>query len=97
MGAAGVEPGDFLVTIGDISVDDESFAERFRAAFEGQPGALLPIVVRRDGQELTLTGRMQIDTRLEPRIASDPSAGEKAARIRTGILRGAAYGSTIRR
>ncbi|HJR62809.1 MAG TPA: hypothetical protein VJ803_03845 [Gemmatimonadaceae bacterium] len=88
MGAAGVEPGDYLITIGDIPVDDEGFAERFRAAFEGQPGAPLPIVVRRDGQELVLTGRIQVETRLEPRLAPDPSAGEKAVRIRAGILRG---------
>ncbi|HJU64892.1 MAG TPA: hypothetical protein VJ596_04410, partial [Gemmatimonadaceae bacterium] len=72
------------------------FAERFRAAFESQPGAVLPIVVRRSGQELTLTGRVQVDTRLEPRIAPDPAAAEKAVRIRDGLLRGETTPAAIR-
>lgn len=86
--AAGVKPGDYLVSVGDIPVEDQQFGARMRAKFgasaEGSP---LPIKIRRGTDTLTLNGKLQFgpgDTVVEP----DPAAGPKAARIRGGIIKG---------
>ncbi len=90
--AAGVKQGDYLVSVGDIPVEDQQFGARLRAKFgastEGSP---LPIKVRRGMDTLTLNGKLQFgpgDTVVEP----DPAAGTKAARIRGGILKGSTGG-----
>ena len=86
--AAGVKPGDYLLSVGDIPVEDQQFGARMRAKFgasaEGTP---LPIKVRRGTETLTLAGRLQFgpgDLLVEP----DPNASAKAVRIRNGILKG---------
>jgi len=86
--AAGVKQGDYLVSVGEIPVEDQQFGARLRAKFgasaEGSP---LVIKVRRGTETVTLNGKLQFgpgDTVVEP----DPSAGTKAARIRGGILKG---------
>jgi predicted metalloprotease with PDZ domain len=87
-GTAGVRPGDYLLSINDISVTDQSFGQKFRAAFadarEGQP---LTLRVQRGADTLNLTGSL----RLAPggvTISADTNASPKAVRIRNGILRG---------
>jgi S1-C subfamily serine protease len=86
--AAGVKAGDYLISVGDIAVEDQQFGARMRAKFgastEGSP---LPIKIRRGTDTLTLNGKLQFgpgDTVVEP----DPAATPKAARIRGGILKG---------
>ena len=58
--AAGVKAGDYLVSVGDIAVEDQQFGARMRAKFgasaEGSP---LPIKIRRGTETLTLTGKLQ--------------------------------------
>src|SRR6185312_12304989 len=85
---AGVRPGDYLESVGDISVDDQQFGAKMRAKYGASAeGAPLPIKVRRGMEELTLTARLQFapgDVTLE----ADPAATPKAVRIRTGMLRG---------
>ena len=87
-GSAGARPGDYLLAVNDISVTDQSFGPKFRAAFadakEGQP---LSLRVRRGEQTLNLTGSVQF-ARGEVSVSADPAASPKAVRIRTGILRG---------
>jgi S1-C subfamily serine protease len=85
---AGVKPGDYLLTVGDVPVQDQQFGARLRAKYgasvEGSP---LPIKVRRGGETLTLPGKLRFgpgDIMVEP----DPGAGAKAIRIRNGILKG---------
>jgi predicted metalloprotease with PDZ domain len=85
---AGVKTGDYLVSVGDIVVDDNQFGAKLRARYgtlaEGSP---LPIKVKRGGEVLTLAGKLQFgagDTVVE----ADPSAPPKAVRIREGILKG---------
>ncbi|GAC1515568.1 MAG: PDZ domain-containing protein [Gemmatimonadaceae bacterium] len=85
----GVREGDYLVAIGDIPVEDATFGQRFRAKYgTATDGGLLPIRVRRGVQTMTLSSRLQFDVRTQARVAVDPSAGAKAARIRHGILTG---------
>jgi predicted metalloprotease with PDZ domain len=85
---AGVQAGDYLLAINDLSVQDQSFVQKFHAMFvdarEGQP---LMLKVQRGDKQMTLVGTL----RLAPggvSISEDPAAAPKAVRIRTGILRG---------
>jgi predicted metalloprotease with PDZ domain len=85
---AGIRPGDYLISVGDIAVDDQQFGARMRAKYGASvPGTPMPIKVRRGTDELTLAGKLQFgagDLVVEP----DPGASAKAVRIRQGILRG---------
>ncbi len=86
--AAGVQVGDELVRMGDIEVRDQSFGERFRARYAtAQEGTTIPVVVRREGTERTLTLPLRRVLEVESRLEFGP-ATPKAARIRAGILRG---------
>lgn len=87
--AAGVEVGDYLVSVGDIEVTDNSFGARFRRRFgSAAAGTPLPIVVRRDGETRRLDGQLRLDARENVRLVDDPDASPKARRIREGILTG---------
>jgi len=86
--AAGVRPGDHLVSVGEIPVADQDFGAKMRERYRGAAaGAPLPIKIRRGGQELSLDGKLQFGPG-EIVIEEDPSASPKAVRIRNGILRG---------
>lgn len=86
--AAGVKPGDYLLSVGDIPVEDQQFGARMRAKFgasaEGTP---MPIKIRRGTETTTLAGKLQFGPG-EVLIEPDPNASAKALRIRTGILKG---------
>jgi predicted metalloprotease with PDZ domain len=85
---AGVRPGDYLVSIGDIAVDDQQFGARIRAKYGASvEGAPLAIKIRRGGELLTLHGELQFAAG-EVMIEPDPSASAKAVMIREGILKG---------
>jgi predicted metalloprotease with PDZ domain len=87
-GEAGVREGDVLVSIGNISVEDQSFGQRFRQQFGSREGAPLEIKVKRGEQEVTLQGKVRLAARVETRIEAAPGASAKAVRIRNGILTG---------
>src|SRR6185437_7122534 len=86
--AAGVRAGDYLISVGDIPVEDQQFGAKLRAKYgasaEGPP---LPIKVRRGTETLTLSGKLQFGPG-ELTIEADPNASSKAVRIREGILKG---------
>jgi len=86
--AAGVKVGDYLISVGDIPVEDQQFGARMRAKYGASvEGTALPIKVRRAGETITLAGKLQFgpgDLTIEP----DPAASPKAVRIRNGILKG---------
>jgi predicted metalloprotease with PDZ domain len=87
--AAGVKPGDYLVSVGDIVVEDQQFGAKLRAKYGAMPeGTPLTIKVRRGTDTVSLAGKLQFgpgDTVVE----ASPSASPKAMRIREGILKGA--------
>jgi predicted metalloprotease with PDZ domain len=87
---AGVQVGDRLLALGDLSVTNPDFGPQFRARYGKQEGVPLPIKVRRGTDTLTLTSKVRLSTRVERRIEPDPQAGAKAVRIRSGIFRGSA-------
>lgn len=86
--AAGVKTGDYLVSVGDITVDDNQFGAKLRAKYSMSPeGSPLPIKVKRGTDIVTLNGKLQFgagDTVIEP----NPAASARAIRIREGILKG---------
>jgi len=86
--AAGIRAGDYLLTVGDLAVQEQQFGARLRAKYgasvEGTP---LPIKIRRVTETITLAGKLQFgpgEIVLEP----DPAAKAKAVRIRNSILKG---------
>ncbi len=86
-GLAGVQSDDILVRVAGIPVEDNSFGEVFRSRFQSQaPGTTYEIVVRRGGQELTLSAELQLAEVTTSQLMEDPSASAKAVRIRSGIL-----------
>jgi predicted metalloprotease with PDZ domain len=87
--AAGVQPGDQLISVGGINADDPLWTEKFRSRYARQPeGTALPVVVRRGGAEQTLTARLHFVTSVGSRLIEDPRANSKARRVREGLLRG---------
>jgi predicted metalloprotease with PDZ domain len=86
--AAGVKPGDYLVSVGDLVVEDQQFGAKLRAKFGASPqGMPLMIKVKRGGDIIPLDAKLQFgpgETVVEP----SSSAGPKAVRIREGILKG---------
>ncbi len=89
---AGVRAGDYLQAVGAVAVPRDPTAPdwtgEFRTRYAGRGGAALPIVVRRGGEAVTLSGRVVVVPEVQHRLAADPRATAKAARIRAGILRG---------
>ncbi len=85
---AGVKPADVLLALGGIAIDNPDFGAAFRSRFGRNEGDSLPIRVRRGGEVVELAGTVRLGERVETRLAPDPAAAEKAARIRGGILRG---------
>lgn len=86
---AGVLVGDHLLRVGEVDASSDDFGaqyrERYGATAEGTP---IVVVVRRNNRELSLPGRFQLALRVEQRIEFAPEADPKAARIRSGLLRG---------
>jgi len=87
--AAGVQPGDQLISVGGFNADDPNWTEKFRARYARSPeGTELPVVVRRGGGEQTLTARLRFVARVDSHLSEDPHPSAKARRIREGLLRG---------
>jgi predicted metalloprotease with PDZ domain len=86
--AAGVQPGDILVSVGSIRVEDQDFGARFRMQYQRQEGAPLQIGVRRNGELVALGGQVRMAERFVPRVEAMPNSSPKARRILGGILRG---------
>jgi predicted metalloprotease with PDZ domain len=85
---AGVQVGDELLALGDLSINDPNFGPAYRKRFASADSQALPIKVRRGRDTLTLIGKVRLMTRVVNRIEADPNASEKAVRIREGILAG---------
>jgi predicted metalloprotease with PDZ domain len=86
---AGIEAGDQLVKVGDVEVKDDDFGPRFRARYAGAEGTRIPVVIRRNEVEMTLQLPVRRELVLHTRLEWDAKAPPTAARIRSGILRGA--------
>ena len=85
---AGVRAGDLLVSVGDIKVEDVFWGARFRGQYAQAEGRRVPIVVKRDGQDVTLTGTVRTVVRVSRTVGAAPNPSERALRIRNGIFTG---------
>jgi predicted metalloprotease with PDZ domain len=86
--AAGVKPGDVLISVGDIPVEDQNFGAKMRAKFgASMEGLALPIKIRRGMENVTLPGKLQFAAG-DIVVEADPLAKPKAVGIRNGILKG---------
>ena len=76
--AAGVQPGDQLISVGGFNADDPNWTENFRSRYARQA----------DGAQQTLTAHLHFVLRIESRLVEDSRASSKAKRIRAGLLAG---------
>jgi predicted metalloprotease with PDZ domain len=93
---AGVQVGDLLLALGDVRmtvVPGQDPFEKFRSTYGSREGEALPITVRRDGNDVTLTGSVQLRVVTNTRIAIDPNASPKAIRVRHGWFTGTTDGT----
>jgi S1-C subfamily serine protease len=87
--AAGVQPGDQLMSVGGISADDPAWTQKFRSRYARQAeGTEVPVIIRRGGAEQTLTARLRFVTSVGLRLVEDPRPSAKERRIREGLLHG---------
>ena len=85
---AGVLPGDRLLSVGDVEVDDVGFGADFRSLYSSRGDDEIEIVVQRGEEELTLDGRIELAPVVSMRIAPVAGADSKAATVRDGLLAG---------
>jgi hypothetical protein len=84
---AGILPGDRLIRVGEIEVTGPQFGLEFRRRYAAErPGLVMPIVVERAGERLTLSGSLRMVGRVERNFEFLPGASEKARRIRGSLL-----------
>ena len=86
--AAGLEPGDVLVRVGDVAIAGNDWGDAFRARYGNAPGTVVPVVVLRDGEQRTLSATIRLEPVINSALDFDPRAGHKAVLIRGGILKG---------
>ena len=87
--AAGVQPGDQLISVAGFDAADPNWTERFRGRYaRAAEGTELPVVVKRDGNQQTLTAHLHFVLRVDSKVVEDTKASAKAKRIRAGLLSG---------
>jgi predicted metalloprotease with PDZ domain len=82
---AGIKPGDYLVSVGDVVVVPPDFGPAFRELYAGKADMPYVITVRRGTETLKLDAKIQLSNL---KMEADPNSSEKATRIRDGILTG---------
>jgi predicted metalloprotease with PDZ domain len=85
--AAGIEPGDYLLRVGEIEAGQPMQAFRDRYGDEA-PGTPLEVEVRRGAEVLTLNMELRFVENTSYAIEEASDAPEKAVRIREAILEG---------
>jgi predicted metalloprotease with PDZ domain len=87
--AAGVEPGDVLISVGDLKVTaDQDWGAAFRTRYRGKAGQPLTITVKRAGREVTLNTTVRERTNSRVMLGRAPSPTPKQARIWQGLATG---------
>jgi predicted metalloprotease with PDZ domain len=87
--AAGVEPGDILVSVGDVrTTADQEWAGVFRTRYRGKAGQPLTITVQRAGLSLTLNTTVRERTNSSVTLSRAPNPTPKQARIWQSLASG---------
>lgn len=83
---AGVQPGDYLLSVAGIPVTDPTFINRLRDKVGLRTGTPVSFHLQRGDDTLDVTGKLQVQERVTVRVDADPAATPKAIRIRSGLL-----------
>ncbi|HTT68799.1 MAG TPA: hypothetical protein VMF70_12300 [Gemmatimonadales bacterium] len=86
--AGGGQVGDTIVTVGGVDVRKDPSFEEFRRQWTDSDKPTVPVVIRRGGRETALDVPVRLETWTNSAMTYDAGASAKAARIRSGILRG---------
>jgi len=86
--AGGGQVGDTILFVGGVDVRQDPDFDEFRRRWTDSDRPTLPVVVHREGRELTLAVPVRLVEWAVPSLTFDPAAAPKATRIRSGILRG---------
>jgi len=86
--AAGARVGDWLLSVGDVSISSDASFEILRERYAGTPQMVLPVVLRRGTEIITLQLPVRQSARVRTRVIPIPDASPKASVIRHGILTG---------
>jgi len=87
--AAGLEPGDVLLKVGEIETrPDEDWGVKFRDRYRGQAGAPLVIGVTRAGRALSLSTQVRERTLVSFTLTPAPSPSAKQTKIWSGLATG---------
>ena len=84
---AGVKSGDYLVSVGDIAVEDQQFGARLRAKYGASRRAHRCRSKFVAGRRRSRSREAAVRAR-RCRVEADPAAKAKAVKIRDGILKG---------
>ena len=86
---AGVQLGDYLLTVGGLDAADPTFPDRFNARFGSTPpGSTIPVEIRRGTQRMALNAPVRFNTAEGRRLVEMTNASPKAIRVRDGLLNG---------
>ena len=85
--AAGIQPGDVLISIGGVPTSDPAW-QSWRAKYAKQEGASLPIRILRAGKPMTVNATVRLSILIDRQLEPNANASPKAKRIRDGILKG---------
>jgi predicted metalloprotease with PDZ domain len=83
--AAGIQPGDILLKVGDVATNGPMWPMAFRTRYARAEGREVQIVYRRNGQEIERTGAIQLQTSQTVRLRRDATASPGAQAILAGI------------
>jgi len=87
---AGVEPGDVLVQIGDVTIrGDQDWGEAFRTRFHGQNGQAVTISVKRGGQALALQTHVRERIQTAFTVSKPATPTPQQAKLWRGLTTGA--------
>ncbi|MEO7366705.1 MAG: PDZ domain-containing protein, partial [Gemmatimonadaceae bacterium] len=86
---AGVQLGDYLLTVGGLDAADPTFSQKFNDKFGSTPpGGTIPIEIRRGTKRLMLNAPVRFNTSEGRRLIEMTNATPKALRVRDGLLNG---------
>ena len=85
---AGFKTGDIIMTLGNVTLTDNSSMDQFRRRYAGGASATIPSTYRRGGEMHTAQVAIHPTVDSSVRLDPDPNASPKAARIRHGLTAG---------
>ncbi|MDB4881744.1 MAG: hypothetical protein JWL95_510 [Gemmatimonadetes bacterium] len=86
--AAGLKPGDLILTVGDKPATEIFFAGGFKTLYGSKPaGTMVLLTLRRGETPLSVQVPLRYGASA-PHIVEDPAATPRAVRLRNGLLRG---------